>query len=138
MRTLAPGALVLLGCTSSPVTPVPADAMVDAFVLTGDTGGGPAGDVYSPFADVSFADAPFVCGAAMCSPGSQYCLHVAPEGGLTPDSAQDLSDRCVAVPASCAGMPTCACLEPVAPCEAGVEGEGCIEAAGVEITCPSP
>jgi hypothetical protein len=99
------------------------DGSVDVTVGPQDTG------------PVMFLDVPFVCAGAMCSPTTHYCFHVLPEGGLTPE-AGDVSDQCLPIPAACASSPTCSCLETVAPCEAGVEGEGCIEGAGVEVSCP--
>jgi hypothetical protein len=117
------------------------EAGADAYVYVPPDGSsdGPPDSSVGPLdvGPVTFLDVPFLCAGAMCSPSTHYCLHVLPDGGLTPD-AGDLSDRCLPIPAACAGNATCSCLESVAPCEgeAGVEGEGCIEGAGVEVTCP--
>jgi hypothetical protein len=56
---------------------------------------------------------PVPCGTTMCQPGTSYCEAagpgVAPADGGTPSP----SYACVAIPPSCVGGPTCACIEAV-------------------------
>ncbi len=73
------------------------------------------------------------CGTTTCDPTTHYCLQYVPEGGLSLD-AGDLSDRCVPLPPACLMSPTCACVQPMAPC--GSAYQGCVEVAGaVAVTC---
>ncbi len=130
--------MLLAACTSSPTTPFTAvvEAGVDGFVYVPVVDASADVVTDADAAGVTFLDVPFVCGGTMCAPATHYCLHVLPEGGLTPE-AGDPSDMCLPIPTACLATPSCACVENLAACEAGVEGEGCIEGAGVEITCPA-
>jgi hypothetical protein len=116
------------------------DAVGDAAEHQEGGAGSVDGGEVSPFGgsdgSFHFSDAPFFCGGVSCDPISHYCLHILPEGGLTPE-AGDLSDMCLRLPAVCGGRPSCACVVGAAPCDAGVEGEGCVEGAGVDVSCPS-
>ena len=140
--------VTLAACPSSPITPLPsptmeagAEAGVDATVTRPDQDASQDApvDTAIPSQDTgpfTFLDVPFICAGALCSPDTHYCLHRLPEGGLTPE-AGDLADTCVPIPAACLASPTCSCLESVAPCDSGVEGEGCVQGAGVEVSCPA-
>jgi hypothetical protein len=117
-----------------PVEAGPSDAGAEA---EADAGAGPEVEgVVQDSGPFVFLDVPFICGGKPCLPSTHYCLHVLPEGGLTPE-AGDISDQCLPIPAVCASTLTCQCLETVAPCDAGVEGEGCVEGAGLEVSCPA-
>jgi hypothetical protein len=83
------------------------------------------------------AGPPLACGMAVCDASTQYCLHYVPEGGLEPD-AGDTLDKCTPIPASCMATPTCACIQPLAPC--GSAFAGCVESPGsaIDVTCSHP
>jgi hypothetical protein len=132
MRRAWPWGLLVAACSSN-LTPFAAgDATVDAFVFTGDAAGEGSVDAGAD----AMADVPFVCGASVCDPATQYCIHYLPEGGLSPEGGGNVADQCLPLAPKCSGMATCDCVEAMAPCEAGVELEGCIEGVGVELTCP--
>src|SRR5580704_14259968 len=105
-RVLACGLLVA-ACASNPTPFAPADATVEAFAFTGDAAGESSVDA-GPDAT---ADVPFVCGASVCDPTTQYCIHYLPEGGLSPEGGQNLGDQCLPLAPSCRGMVTCDCIE---------------------------
>jgi len=137
----AVGVLLLLGgCTSSPVTPfdvgdASVDGRADAREAAAPPEDGSSASDSSADSAFSFFDVPFVCGTSICTPGTQYCLHTLPEGGLTPEGGSATAE-CVSIPAACSANPTCACVETAAPCAGGGEGQGCVEAAGVDVSCP--
>jgi hypothetical protein len=75
------------------------------------------------------------CGAGTCAAGDHYCLLYVPDAGSTPEAGV-LSSTCVSFPPACQSTPTCACIEPLAPC--GSNFAGCVQAGGVAVTCTKP
>jgi hypothetical protein len=123
--------LALSGCTSSPTGFLPRDGSSDSTSVRD------ASDASASDAPDVAVDAPFFCGSQVCAPSGQYCVHLLGEGGVLADGAPNEVDQCLPIPEGCGANPTCVCIEANAPCEAGVEGEGCVQSSGVEVTCPS-